>query len=99
MPANGNVRAVFVARKRKFRLRENFDTAAPTAGAYGRSRALREQPANRGRFRNASHRQNVRGVAHVRAIFAARFVDALERAAHYVFHARIHLVNRPEVAL
>ena len=101
-PANGNVRAGFAARKRKFQFGEIFVAAATmkvSSSAAAESHVLRKQPANRSRFSHAAHRQNVSGVAHVRAIFAAGLVDALKCAAHNVFHARIHFVDRPEIAL
>jgi len=60
---------------------------------------LREQPAKRRRFRNASHCCDVRGVPHVRTVFAAGFKNILECAAHDDFHARINFFFAPEVAL
>jgi len=44
-----------------------------------------EQTTHRARFRDAPDGENVRCIAHVRAVFAACFVDIIEGALHYPF--------------
>src|SRR5580704_11925763 len=58
-----------------------------------------EQPSNSRSFGDATHRENICGVAHVRAIFPAGVEYSGESLSHDLLEARVYFFHRPEIAL